>query len=170
MSFLRAPEVTYDNNILLLIIFSFNYFIHSLSYKAFPRLDESIFNQKNSGAPLLLQDSSVNNKSTSGSTIENRLVAIPTNQGGQARPATGVSNSLIAAPVAGPTSSSSSSLVMKRDPIKIPTPKWHAPWELSAVVSGHLGWVRSIAFDPSNEWFATGSADRTIKIWYLDSF
>lgn len=26
-------------------------------------------------------------------------------------------------------------------------------------------WVRSIAFDPSNEWFATGSADRTIKIW-----
>jgi pleiotropic regulator 1 len=30
-----------------------------------------------------------------------------------------------------------------------------------------LGWVRSIAFDPSNEWFATGSADRTIKIWNL---
>jgi pleiotropic regulator 1 len=27
--------------------------------------------------------------------------------------------------------------------------------------------VRSIAFDPSNEWFATGSADRTIKIWDL---
>ena len=26
-------------------------------------------------------------------------------------------------------------------------------------------WVRSIAFDPGNEWFATGSADRTIKIW-----
>lgn len=22
-----------------------------------------------------------------------------------------------------------------------------------------------MAFDPSNEWFATGSADRTIKIW-----
>jgi pleiotropic regulator 1 len=27
--------------------------------------------------------------------------------------------------------------------------------------------VRCIAFDPSNEWFATGSADRTIKIWDL---
>jgi WD40 repeat protein len=26
-------------------------------------------------------------------------------------------------------------------------------------------WVRCVAFDPSNEWFVTGSADRTIKIW-----
>ena len=25
-----------------------------------------------------------------------------------------------------------------------------------------LGWVRSIAFDASNEWFATGSADRLV--------
>jgi pleiotropic regulator 1 len=25
--------------------------------------------------------------------------------------------------------------------------------------------VRSIAFDPSNDWFATGSSDRTIKLW-----
>jgi pleiotropic regulator 1 len=25
--------------------------------------------------------------------------------------------------------------------------------------------VRSIAFDPTNEWFVTGSADRTIKVW-----
>ena len=45
----------------------------------------------------------------------------------------------------------------------MPEPAWHAPWELSAVISGHLGWVRSIAFDASNEWFVTGSADRTIK-------
>lgn len=52
----------------------------------------------------------------------------------------------------------------RRVPPKIPTPNWHAPWELSAVVSGHLGWVRSIAFDPSNEWFVTGSTDRTIKV------
>jgi pleiotropic regulator 1 len=48
--------------------------------------------------------------------------------------------------------------------IRVPTPRWHAPWELSAVISGHIGWVRSIAFDPSNEWFVTGSADRTIKV------
>lgn len=44
-------------------------------------------------------------------------------------------------------------------------PEWHAPWRVYRVMSGHLGWVRSIAFDTSNEWFATGSADRTIKIW-----
>lgn len=49
---------------------------------------------------------------------------------------------------------------------------------LSAIVPAHqllppplpwvflcLRWVRSIAFDPSNEWFVTGSADRTIKLW-----
>ena len=30
-------------------------------------------------------------------------------------------------------------------------------------------WVRSLAFDASNEWFVTGSADRTIKIWDLAS-
>jgi pleiotropic regulator 1 len=44
-------------------------------------------------------------------------------------------------------------------------PQWHAPWKLMRVVSGHTGWVRCIGFDPSNEWFATGAADRTIKIW-----
>jgi len=26
-------------------------------------------------------------------------------------------------------------------------------------------WVRCVAFDPSNEWFCTGSSDRTIKLW-----
>lgn len=50
---------------------------------------------------------------------------------------------------------------------KIPTPKWHAPWKLSSVLSSHLGWVRSISFDPTNDMFATGSADRTIKIFDL---
>jgi len=32
------------------------------------------------------------------------------------------------------------------------------------VISGHLGWVRCIAFEPGNEWFCTGSNDRTIKV------
>ena len=48
-------------------------------------------------------------------------------------------------------------------------PTWHAPWKLSRVISGHLGWVRCMAMDPANEWFATGAADRTIKIWDLAS-
>jgi pleiotropic regulator 1 len=48
-------------------------------------------------------------------------------------------------------------------------PKWHCPWKLKTVIAGHLGWVRSIAVEPGNEWFATGAADRTIKIWDLAS-
>ena len=48
-------------------------------------------------------------------------------------------------------------------------PQHHAPWKLKTVISGHLGWVRSVAVDNSNEWFATGSADRLIKIWDLAS-
>jgi len=52
---------------------------------------------------------------------------------------------------------------------KWPRPKWHAPWKLYRVISGHMGWVRSVHVDPSNEWFVTGSADRTIKIWDLAS-
>lgn len=33
------------------------------------------------------------------------------------------------------------------------------------IIGGHLGCVRSVAFDSSNSWFCTVSADRTIKIW-----
>lgn len=49
--------------------------------------------------------------------------------------------------------------------VALERPTWHPPWRQYRVISGHLGWVRSLAFDASNEWFATGSADRTIKIW-----
>lgn len=51
----------------------------------------------------------------------------------------------------------------------MPKPQWHPPWKLFRVISGHLGWVRSIAVEPGNQWFVTGSADRTIKIWDLAS-
>ncbi|KAJ1899633.1 pre-mRNA-splicing factor prp46, partial [Kickxella alabastrina] len=59
-------------------------------------------------------------------------------------------------------------IVRKRnyDPIK---PEWHAPWKLMRVISGHVGWVRSLAVEPGNKWFASGSVDRTIKIWDLAS-
>ncbi|KAM1281119.1 hypothetical protein FF1_021949 [Malus domestica] len=59
----------------------------------------------------------------------------------------------------------STSAMMERISSRWPCPDWHAPWKIYRVISGHLGWVRCIAFDPSNRWFCTGSADRTIKIW-----
>jgi pleiotropic regulator 1 len=62
-----------------------------------------------------------------------------------------------------------SSALMNLTPLQFTKPEWHAPWKLMRVISGHTGWVRSIAVDPSNEWFATGSGDRTVKIWDLAS-
>ncbi|KAF9613123.1 hypothetical protein IFM89_005602 [Coptis chinensis] len=47
----------------------------------------------------------------------------------------------------------STSALIERSPSKWPRPEWHAPWKNYRVISGHLGWVRSIAFDPSNTWF-----------------
>ncbi|XP_076872528.1 pleiotropic regulator 1 [Brachyhypopomus gauderio] len=61
-----------------------------------------------------------------------------------------------------------SGLVPRKAPT-MPKPQWHPPWKLYRVISGHLGWVRSIAVEPGNQWFVTGSADRTIKIWDLAS-
>lgn len=49
------------------------------------------------------------------------------------------------------------------------------PWQQHALASPMKSvmrlcrWVRSLAVDPGNEFFATGSADRTIKIWDLAS-
>lgn len=63
----------------------------------------------------------------------------------------------------------SRAMLARRAPAPIPEPKWHAPWKLMRVVSGHLGWVRSVAVEPGNEWFVTGGADRLIKVWDLAS-
>jgi len=61
------------------------------------------------------------------------------------------------------------SMALAKRGLNLEKPEWHAPWKLMRVISGHLGWVRSVAVEPSNEWFATGAADRTIKIWDLAS-
>lgn len=70
----------------------------------------------------------------------------------------------------GPTAQSnlpsSSSLVRKGTVVQV-KPEWHAPWKLMRVISGHLGWVRSLCVEPENKWFASGAGDRTIKIWDL---
>jgi pleiotropic regulator 1 len=64
-----------------------------------------------------------------------------------------------------PTSTS----LVRRPNMQQPRPEWHAPWKLMRVISGHLGWVRALAVEPGNEWFASGAGDRTIKIWDLAS-
>lgn len=52
---------------------------------------------------------------------------------------------------------------------EVPKPTWHPPWKLMRVLSGHEGWVRCVAVDPTNEWFASSGNDRLIKIWDLAS-
>jgi pleiotropic regulator 1 len=69
---------------------------------------------------------------------------------------------------AGAGQAGSMSLV-RRDTVRQARPQWHAPWKLMRVISGHLGWVRSLAVEPGNKWFASGAGDRTIKIWDLAS-
>ncbi|KAF2405278.1 pre-mRNA-splicing factor prp46 [Trichodelitschia bisporula] len=62
-----------------------------------------------------------------------------------------------------------SSSLVRKDAFRAPKPDWHAPWKLMRVISGHLGWVRALAVEPGNQWFASGAGDRTIKIWDLAS-
>ena len=59
--------------------------------------------------------------------------------------------------------------LVRRDTVRQQKPEWHAPWKLFRVISGHLGWVRALATEPGNQWFASGAGDRTIKIWDLAS-
>ncbi|GAB2295228.1 hypothetical protein Dimus_029403 [Dionaea muscipula] len=100
--------------------------------------------------------------------VENGLVFNPTLQPKNLNDVgPGKSSAVIAA--SGSERNYSTSALMERIPSKWPKPVWHPPWKNYRVISGHLGWVRSIAFDPSNIWFATGSADRTIKIWDVGS-
>ena len=46
-------------------------------------------------------------------------------------------------------------------------PSGEEEWELYRVIAQHTGWVKAVAVDPTNTWFATGSADSSIKIWDL---
>ena len=58
-------------------------------------------------------------------------------------------------------------LALRESTRYVPEPAWHAPWKLYRVIAGHMGWVRCVDVEPGNEWFATGSADRTVKLWDL---
>lgn len=46
-------------------------------------------------------------------------------------------------------------------------PDWHPPWKLMRVISGHLGWVRSLAVEPENQWFASGAGKQLIEAWLI---
>lgn len=104
-------------------------------------------NQENVDPPPPGDESFTSNSNTQGNT---GILAIPTGAAGGSMNI----NQLTVPP--------------KKTP-SIAKPKWHAPWKLYRVISGHLGWVRCCAVEPGNEWFATGSADRVIKIWDLAS-
>ncbi|CED85314.1 pre-mrna-splicing factor prp46 [Phaffia rhodozyma] len=69
----------------------------------------------------------------------------------------------------GQHSSLLSQQLMKRKEAREVQPEYHAQWKLTRVISGHLGWIRSVAVEPGNQWFATGAGDRVIKIWDLAS-
>lgn len=68
-----------------------------------------------------------------------------------------------------PQRNTASSSMVRRDTVRQQRPEWHPPWKLMRVISGHLGWVRALAVEPGNQWFASGAGDRTIKIWDLAS-
>ncbi|KDN40533.1 WD40 repeat-like protein [Tilletiaria anomala UBC 951] len=64
----------------------------------------------------------------------------------------------------------STALIRKKEAAsRIEKPQYHPQWKLMRVISGHLGWVRSLTVEPGNKWFATGAGDRMIKIWDLAS-
>lgn len=104
---------------------------------------------------------------TSAETSETVAAALSTAAKKRGRDGDAVSQQL-ALVTKSPAAAASTAITLKgKAAFTAPTPQWHAPWKLKAVVSGHLGWVRSIAVDPLNQFVVTGSSDRTIKIWDL---
>ena len=83
----------------------------------------------------------------------------------------GTANEKIPPNANGPTpqSNTPATSLVRRDTVRQQKPEWHPPWKLFRVISGHLGWVRALAMEPGNQWFASGAGDRTIKIWDLAS-
>ena len=60
-----------------------------------------------------------------------------------------------------PNRNATSSSLVRKDTVRQTKPEWHQPWKVSRVMAGHMGWVRSLAVDPDNRFFASGAADRT---------
>lgn len=62
-----------------------------------------------------------------------------------------------------------SSALVRKDTVRQAKPEWHRPWKVFRVLAGSMGWVRSLAVDPDNQFFVSGAGDRTIKLWDLAS-
>ncbi|XP_034043304.1 LOW QUALITY PROTEIN: pleiotropic regulator 1 [Thalassophryne amazonica] len=130
-----------------------------------------------SGPGVALTADTALHRNPSEAGVHSTALALPPSQVRQEASRTAASVAEIHRHVGGAERSSAVSLMegggtrnslMRKAPV-MPKPQWHPPWKLFRVISGHLGWVRSIAVEPGNQWFVTGSADRTIKIWDLAS-
>jgi pleiotropic regulator 1 len=55
-----------------------------------------------------------------------------------------------------------SSSLVRKDTFRQAKPEWHRPWVPFRVLAGSMGWVRSLAVDPDNQFFVSGSGDRTM--------
>ena len=54
---------------------------------------------------------------------------------------------------------------------KLPKPSELRPFptEVSGVFKGHTGRIRSISVDPSGQWLASGSDDKTVRLWEVET-
>lgn len=48
-------------------------------------------------------------------------------------------------------------------------PKWHPPWQLKQEILAHTDAIPVLIIDPTNRWFATGSSDKTVRMWDINN-
>ncbi|KAI8421939.1 hypothetical protein MSG28_009853, partial [Choristoneura fumiferana] len=62
-----------------------------------------------------------------------------------------------------PPPAAAATALAPRKPPTMPKPRWHAPWKLFRVISGHLGWVSS-----RHPYLFSCGEDRQVKCWDLE--